>query len=69
MVLVSCPVRVKFMPYLPVFLLLFRFLNKGVLKELGPGKPFTGRLIEETLEERLEFWGHVIGELDRIFDN
>ena len=69
MVLVSRPIRVKFMSYFPVFLLLLRFLNKGVLKELRPGEPLAGRLVEETLEEGLELWGHVIGEFDRILNN
>ena len=54
MVLISSPIRVKFMPYLSVFLLLVSFLNKGVLKELGPGQPLAGRLVEETLKEGLE---------------
>ena len=69
MVLVSRPIRVKFMSYFPVFLLLLSFLNKGVLKELRPGEPLAGRLVKETLEEGLELWGHVIGEFDRILNN
>ena len=54
MVLVSSPIRVEFVPYLPVFLFLVRFLNEGMLEELGPGEPLAGRLVEETLEEGLE---------------
>ena len=69
MVLVSSPIRVEFVPYLPVFLFLVRFLNEGMLEELGPGEPLAGRLVEETLEEGLELRGHVIWELDRVLNN
>ena len=63
------PLIIEFLPRFAVFFLLVSLPDKGVLEQLWPRKPLTWRLIQETLEEGLEFWAHVLWEFNWIFDD
>lgn len=67
MVFASGPVGVKLVAQLAIFLLLVGLLDEGVLQQLRPRESLAGRLVQQTLQERLELWRHVVGELHRIF--
>ena len=69
-VVLACrPIIVELRPDFPIFFFLVTFKYKGVLKQFWPCQPFIWSLVQESLQERLEIWGHIIRELDWVFNN